>query len=116
MRKLALFSLIAAGAVAAYVYLDRRAMSRERARFAQPTDAMLARSVQQTLAAIAGPDAVQVTVHDGAVTLRGELDRARRDRALRAALAVPGVKSVVNRLDTLGPAPAPDEIPGVPVS
>ena len=114
MRKLALFGLVAAAAVAAYVYLDRRAMARERARFARPTDAALARSVEETLAAIAGPDAVQVAVHGGSVTLRGELDRVRRDRALRAALAVPGVKSVVNRLETLGPSPAPDEIPVLP--
>lgn len=114
MRKLALFGLVAAATIAAYVYLDRRAMARERERFARPGDAMLAQSVQQTLAAIAGPDAVQVAVHEGAVTLRGELDRVRRDRVLRAALAVPGVKAVVNRLETPGPDPASDEIPGVP--
>ncbi len=114
MRKLAILTLIAAGAVAAYVYFDRRAMARERERFARPSDAMLAQAVQETLAGIAAPEALQVTVHGGTVTLRGELDRVRRDRALRAALAVPGVRSVVNRLDTIGPAPAADEIPGLP--
>ena len=106
MKKLAFLILAAAGACAAYVYLDRRAMALERARFSPPSDDMLASNVQHALSRIvADPSAVHVTVHEGTATLRGAVDRNRRDRALRAALAVPGIKTVLNRLET-DPPPA----------
>lgn len=104
MRKLALLAFAAAGAALVYTYFDRRAMSRARARL--PSDASLAREVRGVLSRIiADPEAVHLTVHEGTVTLRGAIDGSRRDRALRATLAVPGVKAVINRLDTDSPAP-----------
>ena len=36
--------------------------------------------------------------------LRGSVRRAKRDRVLRAALAVPGVKAVLNRFETDEPS------------
>ena len=106
MRKLALLAFAAAGAALVYTYFDRRAMSRARARFSAPSDASLAREVRGVLSRIiADPEAVHLTVHEGTVTLRGAIERSRRDRALRATLAVPGVKAVLNQLDTDSPAP-----------
>jgi osmotically-inducible protein OsmY len=115
MRKLALLAAAAAGAALVYTYFDRRAMALARARFSAPTDASLAREVRDVLSRIvADPEAVHLTVHEGTVTLRGAIDRSRRDRALRAALAVPGVKAVLNQLDIDSPPPLDDELPEVP--
>jgi osmotically-inducible protein OsmY len=117
MKKLPCLAAAAAAlaaACAAYLYFDRRAMARERNRLAAPTDAMLARRVRARLGALLpDPEAIQVTAHDGVVTLRGEIERSDLDRCLRAALSVPGVKSVLNRLEPDAPPPAPDEGAGL---
>jgi hypothetical protein len=116
MRKLAILAIAAAGAALVYSYFDRRAMALARARFSAPTDASLAREVREVLSRIvADPEAVHLTVHEGTVTLRGTIDRSKRDRALRAALAIPGVKAVLNQLDTDRPLPpVDDELSEVP--
>jgi hypothetical protein len=91
-------------------------MALARARFSAPTDYSEALGVRDALSRIvADPDAIHVRVHERTVTLRGIIDRSRRDRALRAALAVPGVKVVLNRFDTDIPAPGMDNEPsGIP--
>jgi hypothetical protein len=110
MKKLALLTLAVAGAYAAFLYLDRRAMARERARFTPPADDMIARRVQAQLAPlVSDAGSLHVTAHGGVVTLRGSVEADGLDRALRAALSVPGVKSVLNRLETQGPARAIDD-------
>lgn len=101
MKKLTFLLLGAAGAYAAYIYYDRRAMALERARFVPPADDIVAQRVREALSRIvADADAVHFTVHERTVTLRGQLDRVRRDRVLRATLAVPGVKAVLNRFES----------------
>jgi BON domain len=102
MRKLALLAIAAAGAAIAYAYFDRRrAAAFARAPLSPPTDDNVGREVREALSRIvADPHAVHVTVLDGTVTLRGVVDHGLRDRALRAALAVRGVKAVTNRFDT----------------
>jgi hypothetical protein len=112
MRKLAILAIAAAGAALVYAYFNRRAMVLARAGFSPPTNESVARGVYDALSRIVvDPDAVHVTVRECTVTLRGAIDRSRRDRALRAALAVPGVKAVLNRFDTDAPAPALDNEP-----
>jgi osmotically-inducible protein OsmY len=108
MKKLAFFALAAAGVYAAYAYFDRRSMALQRARLAgPPSDGLLARRVRESLAPIVpDPQALRVTVHQCTVTLRGAVERSARDRVLRAALAVPGVKAVLNRFETDEPPPA----------
>ena len=102
MKKLALLALAAAGVYAAYSYFDRRAMALQRSRLAMPpSDELLARRVRASLARIGvNMEAVRVAVHERTVTLRGIVERSTRDRVLRAALAVPGVKAVLNRFET----------------
>jgi osmotically-inducible protein OsmY len=105
MKKLALLALAVAGAYAAYSYFDRRSMALHRTRFAPPSDELLARRVRESLARIgADPEAVRVMVHERTVTLRGAVERSKRDRLLRATLAVPGVKAVLNRFETDEPS------------
>jgi osmotically-inducible protein OsmY len=117
MRKLIFLALAAAGTYAAWSYFDRRAMARERARFAPATDEVLARRVREALSRIVpDPDAIDVTVHERTVTLRGPVTRASRDRALRAALSLPGVKAVVNRFEIDEPPPPADEMPDLRLS
>jgi hypothetical protein len=112
MRKLTILAIAAAGTALVYAYFDRRAMALARARFAAPSDDSVAREVRNVLSRIvADPEAVHLTVLEGTVTLRGAIDYGRRDRALRAALAVPGVKAVLNRLDADTPAPAMGDEP-----
>jgi osmotically-inducible protein OsmY len=105
MKKLAFLALAAAGVYAAYAYFDRRAMALQRTRLAvPPSDEMLARRVRESLARVADPETIRVTVHERTVTLRGWVERTRRDRVLREALAVPGVKAVLNRFETDEPS------------
>jgi osmotically-inducible protein OsmY len=106
MKKLAFLALAAAGVYAAYSYFDRRSMALQRSRLAAlPTDELLARRVRESLTRIgADPEAIRVTVHERTVTLRGAVERAKRDRVLRTALAVPGVKAVLNRFETDEPS------------
>jgi osmotically-inducible protein OsmY len=106
MKKLAFLALVAAGIYAAYSYFDRRSMALQRARLgAPPSDELLARRVQSSLARIgADPEAIRVTVHERTVTLRGSVERSKRDQVLRAALGVPGVKAVLNRFETDEPS------------
>jgi osmotically-inducible protein OsmY len=98
--------LAAAGALAAYLYFARRGLQRAR----QPyllTDHALAKAVERRLSGIlADPEAVRVSAHEGVLTLRGSVERARLDGCLRAALSVPGVKSVLNRLEAEGMPPS----------
>jgi osmotically-inducible protein OsmY len=105
MKKLTLLALAAAGLYAAYSYFDRRAMALQRERLATPpTDELLARRVRESLARIADSEVIRVSVHERTVTLRGSVQHTKRDRVLRAALAVPGVKAVLNRFETDEPS------------
>jgi osmotically-inducible protein OsmY len=66
-----------------------------------PTDAALAESVQQAEDAAPGIAAGQIRsrVEDGWATLDGEVDSpAEQQQAGRAALEVPGIRGVDNRL------------------
>jgi osmotically-inducible protein OsmY len=113
MKKLAFLALVAAGVYAAYSYFDRRSMALQRSRLATPpSDELLARHVRESLARIgADPESIRVTVHERTVTLRGWVDRAKRDRVLRAALGVAGVKAVLNRFETDEPGLIDDDSP-----
>lgn len=97
--------LAAAGAAAAYFYARGR-------RPGAPAGAALDdRRVEEGIRAklaevVADPGAVHVTVHDGMASLRGPVLPGERDRALSAALEVPGVLLVKNFLEPVEPAPA----------
>jgi hypothetical protein len=49
---------------------------------------------------VSHPSAVEVTAHDGTVTLSGPILQEERDRLLAAVRSVRGVKDVVDRLET----------------
>src|SRR5579859_14430 len=94
------FSLLAMGAaVSALFYLDRRKppATATKAATGRSWDDYLANRVRAAL-----PRSIQVAVHNAAVTLRGPVPYAERDRMLAAALAIPGIERVVNLLDTEG--------------
>ena len=102
-----LLPILALAGAAFYVYraLEARRRSGARRIAAQPADEAIGSEVRARLAGIAAPGAVRVGVVQGVVSLRGSVSRAERDRLLRAALAVPGVKSVTNLLDAQGADP-----------
>jgi osmotically-inducible protein OsmY len=93
----------------AYRYLNTAGAARRRAAPARPSDTLIAQRVRKRLAKLAAPDSFQVSAHEGTITLRGTAAPGARDRLLREALAVPGVSTVVNRLDVRGGRQ--DEIP-----
>jgi hypothetical protein len=115
IRPLPLIAL-AAGGVLAYFYVRSEARTaRQRRRGIARTDEAIGADVRASLERIvATPGDIEVAVHDGVVALRGAVPRNRRDRVLRAALSIPGVKSVANRLELeSGPGIAEDQ-PGEP--
>jgi hypothetical protein len=77
-------------------------LARRRAAPAQPSDQLVAQRVRRRLAGFAPPGSFQVSAHAGTVTLRGTVAPGERDRLLREALVAPGVKTVVNRLESTG--------------
>src|SRR5579859_8108624 len=95
------FSLLAMGAaVSALFYLDRRNRppTGTKAATGRSWDDYLANRVRAAL-----PGSIQVAVHNAAVTLRGSVPYAERDRMLAAALAIPGIERLINLLDTEEP-------------
>jgi osmotically-inducible protein OsmY len=96
--------LAAAGAAAAYFYSRGR---RPAAPVEAPEDRQVEESIRAKLAeVVAAPGAIHVTVTDGMASLRGPVLPGERDRALAAALEVPGVLLVKNFLEPVEPAPA----------
>jgi hypothetical protein len=104
---------LAAGGLFAYFYVRSQGRSiRRQRREVVRSDQSIGDDVRAGLARIvAKPADIEVVVHDGVVALRGSVARNRRDRVLRAALATPGVKSVLNRLEPEG---EPDMAAGEP--
>jgi hypothetical protein len=108
MKRISMLIIAAAGGLA-YLYFARTGKNLRRLGRPRPqTDEALAKAVERRLRRILDdPRTVQVSLHEGAVTLRGSVEREQLDRCLRAALSVPGVTVVVNRLEAEGPPALP---------
>lgn len=104
MKRISMLIIAAAGGLAAYLYFARRGTDRRRGRAPQLlTNEALAKAVERRLRRVlADPRTVQCSVHEGVLTLRGTIEPGLLDSVLRAALAVSGVSSVVNQLETEG--------------
>ena len=97
--------LLAAGAAAAYLYSRQQRPARRAKAAAMPDDRQLEERIRTVLADIvADPDAIHVTVHHGAASVRGPVLPGERDRVLTAVLDVPGVLQVTNLLEPVAPA------------
>ncbi len=82
-----------------------------------PNDAQITSDVQSKINGDSGLQGKQLGVQseNGTVTLSGVVDNeTQRDAAARYASAIPGVKQVVNNLQTAPPAPAPVETAQAP--
>ncbi len=101
-----LLTIAAVAALAAGFYHYRQQRRPQRRAAAEPSisDALLAERVNAGVAGAASSP-IEVRVAKGIVTLRGTVERAERDLALAAALAVPGVARVANQLEVEGEAP-----------
>lgn len=102
-----LLTIAAVAAVAAGIYHYRQQRRRPGRAERQPgiSDELLAERVRAGIAGAASSP-VEVRVVNGSVALHGTVRRAERDLVLAAALAVPGVSRVTNRLEVEGPAAA----------
>ena len=107
--KPSLSSLLAAAAAGFLLFRHLRLLDLRRRERRVRTDARIARDVRESLGRIVRAGSIGATVEAGVVALHGTVARNRRDRLLRAALAIPGVKSVVNRLEVAGD---PDNLEG----
>lgn len=78
---------------------------------ATPSDAALASRVRTELGRVVShPGAVDITVQDGQVVLRGPILASEVDQAISSARLVPGVSGVVNQMDV---HMTPDGVPGL---
>lgn len=79
--------------------------------FGTPSDDVLVARVRSRLGhVVTHPSALDVTAHDGLVTLRGPILLNEVDRALMAVRLIPGVSDLVNQLETHVTA---DGVPGL---
>lgn len=79
-----------------------------------PPDRVLAARVKTKLGrSVTNPGAIDVSAHDGEVTLSGPILADDVDRALMGVRLIPGVARVVNHLDV---HQSPDSIPGLQTS
>ena len=93
------FAFAALGALA--IHFGTRAVA---SRPTEQADRRLQEKIQRYLAGrVADPEAIEVVVNAGDVSLRGELPAEEVDGVLSSVLALPGVKHVHNRLTPLEP-------------
>lgn len=84
---------------AAYRYLSKRTSTPE------AIDQRLQDRIRGRLRRmVADPDAIEVVVNAGDVSLRGDIQADEVDQVLTSVLAMPGVKHIHNRLAALEPA------------